>query len=305
MTRDGKRMFGAVGLGVAISLERKWRARVDAVVTEPYRQVTALALFLPSQYLSVRMRLMRRAARRGFWLADGLNVTFALVLDEGDVVFDVGANVGWVTERAAWLVGAKGQVHAFEPSARVRSLLERRVTLFRLRNVVVNGFAAGAEEGEATLYEFDENFGGASSMRQEAWPGHQAARNTPIHVVPLDKYVEQQGIASVRLMKVDVQGAEADVLSGAGRLLNSSNAPLLFVELERDATAAFGRTIDQLLAVITAANYEMYSWRPEGFVRVQSSADMHMSGHDDIICFKQNSELHQADLARFRTLATR
>jgi hypothetical protein len=83
---------------------------------------------------------------------------------------------------------------------------------------------------------------------------------------------------------MDVQGSEIDVLHGAGRLLTAPNRPVLFVEVEQVANAAFGHSTNDLLNSLMDWGYELYSWRARGLVRVQSQADIPAGGHDDVIC---------------------
>ena len=153
-----------------------------------------------------------------------------------------------------------------------------------LSNVVVNEFALGAARGSATLYECAENSGGASSLRLGAAPGQHLSAQTRVAVTLLDDYVEQNSISQVRLIKMDVQGSEIDVLHGAGRLLTSANRPVLFVEVEQVTNAAFGHSMNDLLNSLTGWGYELYSWRESGLGRVQSQAHIPSSGHDDVIC---------------------
>jgi len=68
-------------------------------------------------------------------------------LDEGDIVFDVGANIGWYTLLAASLVKNTGKVFAFEPLPESRRRLNENCLLNKLENVEIFGFAVGKAQG--------------------------------------------------------------------------------------------------------------------------------------------------------------
>lgn len=273
--------------------ERQWHDTLKKQITASFGNgITPLSLRLAQFYSWLRWLALSFAIRHGLWVADALNVTMALALRPGDIFFDIGANVGWMTEKAALSVGQRGQVHSFEPSPSAVLYLRRRIFCGRLRNVVINQFALGNEPGMAVLHEFAENFGGASSLRAGAWPGYQHMDETEVEVKTLDQYIEENKIGNIRLLKLDVQGAEIDVLRGGNNLLSSRRRPVLFVEVERDANAAFGRQVDDLLGAIAEWGYEMYSWRDEGLVSVRSESDILDGGHDDVICLHPEIDTH-------------
>ena len=286
--------------------ERQYRADIDRRITSSHYLRSLPELGFAPYYLSSRFWVMRWAVRYGgLWIEDALNVTLLSFLEPGDTFFDIGANVGWVTEKAAWLVGQRGQVHSFEPSPSTIRYLRRRVACMKLGNVVVNQFALGDAPGRLTLYEYAENYGGASSLRNESWPGHQPVAETQVEIKKLDDYVQEQEneVTPIRLMKLDVQGAEIDVLHGATELISSPQRPVLFVEVERDANVAFGRCVDDLLRVITSFGYTMHSWRGEGLIAVRSECDIPESGHDDVICLHPDVETHIGLRKRLEKLA--
>lgn len=267
-----------------VKYERDLRLSFDRRILKSQDVAAAKRMWLTSLYLKTRCLMMKRAIRSGLWIADGLNVLMALTLEPGDIFLDIGANVGWVTERAAWLVGKRGKVHSFEPSPAAMCYLRRRLVCMGLSNVLLNEFALGAIISSATLYECSENYGGASSLRPGAAPGLHVAAETQVEVMVLDDYIEQNSISQVRLLKMDVQGSEIDVLHGAGRLLNRPNQPILFVEVEQVANAAFGHSTYDLLNSLMGFGYVLYSWRDYGLHHVKTPVDIPAGGHDDVIC---------------------
>jgi FkbM family methyltransferase len=144
------------------------------------------------------------------------------LLRPGDRAVDVGANIGYLTSLCAARVGAAGAVDAFEPHPRVLARLRRNVG--RLSSppwgsVRLHDCALGRHDGYARLFE-PEGFGaneGTSTMvaRPGATPSGDGT-GLEVRVARLDGLLVD---GEIRLMKVDVEGFEAEVFAGAQRLL--------------------------------------------------------------------------------------
>jgi FkbM family methyltransferase len=142
------------------------------------------------------------------------------LLRSGDVFVDCGANVGIWTLTAASAVGPEGRVHAFEPNPDTVRKLSGNVSRSGFGNVEVVSAAVGRTEGELLLRcEAEHNL-----SRIVGEPG---AATVPVRVVPLDRALGTERVAGC---KIDVEGAELDVLAGAERILATSR-PWLSVEL--------------------------------------------------------------------------
>jgi FkbM family methyltransferase len=150
----------------------------------------------------------------------------ASLLHQGDVAFDIGANAGIYTLLFSELVGPSGRVVAFEPSpANVGYLLEHQ-SLNVATNVLVVAAAVSRESGRAM---FDL---GTDSSTGRMSP-HGALE---IDTIRLDDFVAKENCRP-SLIKVDVEGAEVDVLEGASKTLRDL-APLLLIATHSAALKA-------------------------------------------------------------------
>jgi FkbM family methyltransferase len=156
-------------------------------------------------------------------------------LAAGDVCVDVGAHIGYYTLLAAEAVGPAGSVYALEPSARVFETLTSNLALNGCDNVSALQLAAGSEAGEAVLYEAP----GASPLTSSLSPrmldaphGGRAQEFVPkrVSVAPVDGVVPAGVHALVRVVKIDVEGYEVEVLRGMERLLSAGGPIAVFVE---------------------------------------------------------------------------
>lgn len=141
---------------------------------------------------------------------------FQRLLRPGQTLFDVGAHVGYYAMLSSVLLGPRGQVHAFEPEPRNALYLKGHVSLNRLANVAVVESAVGGREGEARL-----------AAGTGTGTGRLAAEGRPVAVTTLDAYARRTGVEPDHL-KIDVEGAEAQVLEGARELL-ARRRPTIFL----------------------------------------------------------------------------
>jgi FkbM family methyltransferase len=126
----------------------------------------------------------------------------------GNVFWDVGAHHGYVSLMAAAAVGSGGRVHAFEPGARNLRMLERHLRWNRVDNVAIEPLALGAFDGEA-------RFGGGDTSKMHALGGGDER----VRVRTARSLVTAGSHAAPDVLKIDVEGAEADVLEGALEVL--------------------------------------------------------------------------------------
>ncbi len=152
-------------------------------------------------------------------------------LKEGDVFFDIGANVGYYSILASKIVGKTGTVIACEPVIRNLAFLQQHVVLNKAENVRILAFACSDENGTARF-----SLGPNSAMGQlVAGGGSQADILVP--AITLATITEELGLLP-DVLKIDVEGAELGVLQGGIEILNRKK-PTIFlsthsIELRKD-----------------------------------------------------------------------
>lgn len=166
--------------------------------------------------------------------------TLRRLLRRGDAAFDIGANVGFYTLLFATCVGPSGSVHAFEPVN--GDAIDRNVELSGLENVVLSRVAAGAEAG-SVLIGRRTNFEGRSSG---AWRRGPTLDAVEVEQIALDDYVEAHVPGRIRLVKIDVEGMEPDVLAGLRTTLAAGRVDALLVEVAGEAMDDPGPVLEPL-----------------------------------------------------------
>jgi FkbM family methyltransferase len=146
-------------------------------------------------------------------------------LAPGDVFIDIGANIGDWTLPAARLVGTQGRVLSVEPVPRMAEALRKSAWVNRFTQVQVFDCALSNRVGEADFSMERENSGGSRLDDMQDGPGRNFSR-IKVKVRTLDEMVDAENLSAIALIKIDVEGFEADVLQGAVRTLNKFSPPL-------------------------------------------------------------------------------
>ena len=185
------------------------------------------------------------SGEHGYWLGwyeIGKRQAFETAIPEGAVVYDIGANVGYYSLMAAVVSGSKGHVYAFEPLPRNVDYLRKHVTLNKMTDrITVFDVAVSDKTGEAAF-----DLGASTSMGHLAETGEIKVKQ-----VRLDDMVASGEIKAPDYMKVDVEGAEYDVLNGARALL-AQYKPVIFLDTHnREAHNATVKLLNEL-------DYEIY-----------------------------------------------
>lgn len=181
-------------------------------------------------------------------------------LRPGMVVFDVGANVGELSLLFSRFVGPSGRVHAFEASAKVFANLIRVLEATQRRNVVANHLAVCDRPGEVVLHCYDAAFSAFNSMadRPLAAYGVQAGERAleRVPAATLDSYCRKYEISRIDLLKVDVEGAELQVLQGAAHMLGERRIACLTLEFGQ-TTFDMGNRPEQIADLLRRAGYRL------------------------------------------------
>ncbi|HQT47452.1 MAG TPA: FkbM family methyltransferase [Acidocella sp.] len=177
-------------------------------------------------------------------------VLFEQIVAPGMVVVEVGANIGAHTVALAQRVGPGGVVLAFEPQRVIFQLLCANVALNGLFNVRTYPMAAGVSEGVLMVpsldYAAENNFGGVSLV-----PGSTGEH---VRVTALDSL----DLPVAHVLKIDVEGMEADVLAGARGLIARCR-PVLYLENDRREKSA------ALIELLEALGYACWWHTPPLF----------------------------------------
>ncbi len=179
----------------------------------------------------------------------------AQILRPGDVFVDGGANVGLFSLVAATAVGPTGRVLACEPAPGTMALLKANAEENRFSTLELHEVALSDRPGRARFTVFEAGSGFASFAPQDA-----AGRHVDVVVTTLDALTANLD-SRVAVVKLDIEGAEAKALRGAGALV-ARDAPIFLIELEPEHLARQGSSIADVRAALEPHGYEAYAITP-------------------------------------------
>jgi FkbM family methyltransferase len=160
---------------------------------------------------------------------------FKKVIKEGDIVVDLGANIGYFTLLAAKLVGKKGKVYAFEPEPRNYNYLIKNAELNSYNNVFTIQKAVSDKNARTKLFLCPYDTGHHTINQYEGIRDYKPEFLTKeekfieIETITLDDFLKDKE-QSIDVIKIDVEGAEMLALSGMEETIKQSKNLKMFVE---------------------------------------------------------------------------
>lgn len=177
---------------------------------------------------------------------------------KGDIVIDIGAHIGRYTITSSKRVGNTGKVVAIEADPDNFRILKRNIALNNLTNVLPLNYAVFSTRTRMKLYEQSASAKYNSLMLARA----AKSRNyVEVNADTLDSILMQNGINQVNWIKIDVEGAELEVLKGSAKTLSGENI-FLFVEIHNINDPSH---YDNVINFLKYHNYEItFEQRYEG-----------------------------------------
>jgi len=195
-------------------------------------------------------------------------------LRPGMVVLDIGAHNGFYTMLAARKVGKSGQVIAFEPSPRERQRLLRHLRMNRLlANVVVCYLALDRSKGEDTLFVVEGRDTGCNSLRPPMVD--ESVKTMRVQKTSLDNFLGEGMVLKVDFIKMDVEGAELNVLEGATELLSRRPRPVILAELADTRSSGWGHPACAVYDLLVERGFQWFSVDRQGALSALHRSDQY------------------------------
>jgi len=160
-----------------------------------------------------------------------------------EVFIDLGAGIGKYSIIIGNMMGNKGKVIAIEPEPKNFKILKKNIELNSLTNVIPINLACSKNEEKHFFY-----------LDNKGVQGHSLIKRTKIKKIiktkRLDNVLKDLKIKKVDLMKIDVEGAEADVLEGARATLRKNHPKIIFEAWDENY-------LDKVKKILKAFNYKI------------------------------------------------
>jgi len=199
------------------------------------------------------------------------------LLDKNAVVLDVGGNIGYTALRMAQIVGEGGKIYTFEPDPLNYSNLTKNLSLNSFKNIFASNIGLGAEYKQVKLFVNTESNRGGNRINELADSNFEIVK-----IVPLDRFVADNSIDKIDLIKIDVEGYELKVLKGANEILRK-HRPLLFIEFDNYNLTQQNDSAKELIAYLKEFNYKI-SHAETGDEITGANLATYLDQHFDIVC---------------------
>lgn len=198
-------------------------------------------------------------------------------LSEGDCFLDIGAHYGYFSLLASVLVGSSGTVISIEAAPKTFAVLQNNKAHYKSNAVLLNA-AVSDNNNEMTFYEFPNYYSefntlDDSQFKDAAWTKNNQPKQVQVQAVMLDTYLLQNNLQPT-FVKIDVEGAELQVLQGATTFLANNN-PMLVMEYL--CAARKNESHKKAAELLYQLGFQSYLILDNGDLALVSNIDNHFS----------------------------
>ncbi len=213
----------------------------------------------PRCYLQIQTNYWVRKLRRVWYESE--NMAFLRsYLKAGSICIDVGANVGQYCYELSNITGPQGAVIAFEPVKYTYQLLKAIKDKLKLDNVQIYNLGLGETSATLPITVIADSWGVPNLGLSHLGTSQDANIYSvePVRIESLDRLDETLlHLNSCAFIKIDVEGAECQVLKGARHLLQKYH-PLILMEVNEHMTRRMGYSPDELFNHLRGIGYDIY-----------------------------------------------
>lgn len=219
--------------------------------------------------------------------SDGATRFMERVVKQGDTVIDVGANIGCISLKLSKAVGQTGKVIAIEPDKSNFRMMQKNLGLNNIKNVLLLLYAASYEEKTLRFYLANK---GSIGM-------HSGLYNNKVHsssfvevpATTIDNITNAINIVRVKLVKIDVEGVEIDVIKGMHQLILRDH-PIIVVEICAEFLNLYGMTVKQFKEyMLNQYGYVSFKLTKKGELLYSDITEFHIL--EDIVFIHQTCSL--------------
>jgi len=181
-------------------------------------------------------------------------------LKKGDIVLDIGSNIGLLTLKSSSLVGDEGHVYSFEANPKIANFQRSNIKLNKFENITLTNSAIGNKTGTVRFIDSLED----DTMNKVDFSDSALE-------VKIDKIDNIISNCTINLLKVDVEGFELFVLEGAKKVLTSTEC--IFFEVCNQNFEKFGYTSVDLFNLLNSYNFDIFRIEDKILQRVATNYD--------------------------------
>ena len=174
-------------------------------------------------------------------------------LKDNDTFIDVGANIGVFSLLASSKI-KKGKVFAFEPSPKILAQLYANIALNQKTDRILVAEKAVSNKSKQVNFDISDR----ADYNHLSFNSSVKKTTLQVKTTTLDKFIKDVGIKHVKLIKIDVEGAEMLVLKGLKQSLLTKKIDMLIVEVNESAALSFGFSTKDILSCLEEYGFKNY-----------------------------------------------
>lgn len=213
-------------------------------------------------------RIIHNALSSGGFYESELSFFLLRVLKPGDTFVDIGAHIGFFSLLASKLVSDTGRIISIEPDDVNVEHLEKHKEMNGSRNIEIFKTLLCGEIGPKTFYINADNDGGHCLWDVGLHPFNKKSAAQPVTTTveaeTLDSILDQAGAGTVKLVKMDTEGAEPEVIKGAAASIGNHNIPFILSEVNEFGLKQMGYSQDSLRSIMKSHGYDTFLLNGEG-----------------------------------------
>ncbi|MEO5683283.1 MAG: FkbM family methyltransferase [Chitinophagaceae bacterium] len=176
-----------------------------------------------------------------------------MLIKTDSTIIDIGANIGYYSVMAA-NISKNGHVYSFEPSPQIYGQLLLNIEANHLLNVKTFRCAVGRREGNLPFYLSGPDNTGMSGLRAAE---NYSGQTVITEVIVLDRWAADNKMKKIDFIKMDIEGAELEALSGMTIILEQQQ-PVLFIEIRLPLLQQFDQTPDAIYQLLYGFGYSAF-----------------------------------------------
>ncbi|WP_448574106.1 FkbM family methyltransferase [Trichothermofontia sp.] len=228
-------------------------------------QIYNLKIFIdPQEYTQ---KLMLDAFSKGIFYEPEVSQVLIKILEKGDNFIDIGAHIGYFSLWAALLVGKEGKVLTCEPEHNNHLNIIKNIEINNFENIRLLNVAVGDQCKTVQFFLNEDNGGGHALWDVGKHPFNQQSRinrrHITVNMITIDHLFEYYQLDKVKLIKIDTEGAEYQVLRGASTALSQGKISYVIAEINRFGLEQMETNETQLRSFMEGFGYKAYLLEPQ------------------------------------------
>lgn len=260
-----------------------WDNKIDSPDSEINESVKRLQIEIPTEEKNTfildletdkfsHQMICDESIKYGLYEPDTSRLVTA-ILKKGDWMIDVGAHIGYFSLFSSTMVGDKGRIISFEPIDENLNHLDHNIKINNAKNIEVIKGVVSKQGGETTFYYNSDNDGGHAIWDVAQHEFNKQSRSNPqplnLPMFSLDQFFSDVDLSPLKLIKIDTEGNELNVLTGAQNLLKNYRIKCIVCELNKFGLNQMGHSEIELRDFMLSLGYERFIFLDKKLTRLK------------------------------------